>query len=263
MTLLIVDDEVLAIQGILDDVPWTMLHFEEILTANSYTQALNIFMKQNVDVLLCDIEMPYGSGLELVQWVKEHSKHTACVFLTCHDDFSFAKQAIALQCIGYILKPADTEEIVEYLIRAERKVMSESQNQMYYDYGKLYMEHLKEDVKNTGEGPGDMLKRAEEYIHSHITEPFSVEELAEGVFLSQAHLGRLFRKSYNMTVIDYITEQRMKLAKELLAGSEVSVSAVAAKCGYNNYSYFTRLFKKCAGETPREYRQRIGKGRDG
>lgn len=121
MNLMIVDDEVVAIQGLVDDVPWDRLNFEEILTANSYAQAVNLFRTKKVDILLCDIEMPVGNGIELVRWVRENYPKTVCIFLTCHDDFEFARRAIALECLGYILKPADTEEVVEYPFKSSGK----------------------------------------------------------------------------------------------------------------------------------------------
>ncbi|OYO41027.1 hypothetical protein CG709_21350, partial [Lachnotalea glycerini] len=64
MNLLIVDDEIYAIQGILDSVNWDRLDFDNIFTANSYSQALNIFQNEKVAILVCDIEMPYGTGLD-------------------------------------------------------------------------------------------------------------------------------------------------------------------------------------------------------
>jgi len=94
----------------------------------------------------------------------------------------------------------------------------------------------------------------EDYIHNHISEPLKVEELAGMVYLSVTHLGRLFKKKHNLTLIDYIAAERINLARELLADQELTISAVAAACGFNNYSYFTKTFKKIAGKTPREYR---------
>ena len=86
------------------------LDFDEVFTANSYAQAVNIMNKQEIDVLLCDIEMPLRSGVELVRWAKERNPELECIFLTCHAEFSFAKQAIQMGCLDYILKPAETEE---------------------------------------------------------------------------------------------------------------------------------------------------------
>lgn len=252
MNLMIVDDEVVAIQGLVDDVPWDRLNFEEILTANSYAQAVNLFRTKKVDILLCDIEMPVGNGIELVRWVRENYPKTVCIFLTCHDDFEFARRAIALECLGYILKPADTEEVVEYLLKAQEKIMRENQNQVYHDYGKMYIDQMKGEEHSGGQ---EAMERVETYIHEHIGEQMSIEMLAGVAYLSVTHLGRLFKKKHNMTVVDYIQEQRVMLARELLKDPKLTVSAVAAKTGYNNYSYFTKSFKKITGKTPREYRQ--------
>ena len=104
---------------------------------------MNLFTTKKVDILLCDIEMPVGNGIELVRWVRENYSKTVCIFLTCHDDFEFARRAIALECLGYILKPADTEEVVEYLLKAQEKIMRENQNQVYHDYGKMYIDQMK------------------------------------------------------------------------------------------------------------------------
>lgn len=253
MTLLIVDDEVLAIQGILDDVPWEEFPYERILTANSYSQAVNLFMENEIDVLLCDIEMPYGSGIDLVKWVKEHHPDTECIFLTCHDSFKFAQQAVALQCLGYILKPADTGEVMEYLQKACEKISERSIAEKYNSYGKMYLDQLTADAP--GEEKADVMEKVERYIREHINEELSREELAQMVYISPTHLGRLFKKKYDTTMVDYITDMRIQLAEELLKEGRLTVSAVAEKTGFHNYSYFTKTFKKYKGMTPREYRQ--------
>lgn len=252
MTLLIVDDEILAIQGLMDDIPWTMLDFDVILTANSYAQAVNLFMSHMVDVLLCDIEMPFGNGITLVKWVREHYPQTQCIFLTCHDSFRYAKEAVNLQCIGYILKPAETQEVTGYLKKAQERLAEHNESRKNHDYRQQYLKQLKENMKPSGSK--DAVRQVEDYIHNHISEPLKVEELAGMVYLSVTHLGRLFKKKHNLTLIDYIAAERINLARELLADQELTISAVAAACGFNNYSYFTKTFKKIAGKTPREYR---------
>lgn len=253
MNLLIVDDEVLAIQGLVDDVPWNELHFDEIFTATSYPQAVNLFRKEQIDVLLCDIEMPLRSGLELVKWVKEQGYRTQCVFLTCHDSFDFARQAISLECVGYVLKPADTSEVLEILRKAEKKAQKELLEDSP-DPGQSLIDKGHEEGKSY---PKEALGRVESYIRLHLADPISVEELAMAANMSVTHLSRLFKKKHDMTLVDYITEQRMQMAMELLKEEDIAVSTVAAMTGYHNYSYFTKAFKKYTDKTPREYKQSL------
>lgn len=251
MKLLIVDDEIYAIQGIIDGVDWKNLELDRVLTANSYAQAVNIFMENKIDILLCDIEMPYGSGVELVEWVKGHSPETECIFLTCHDEFQFARKAINLNCLDYLLKPASVSQITEILEKAIRTVKEKQTNLKYQDYGKSF-------IKKMGESTNDSVEATEkikDYIKVHIADTLTVEGLAKYVNLSPDYLTRTFKKKYNLTIIDYITEQRMFLAKELLIQNTMSISMVAVKVGYGNYSYFTKMFKKFYGLSPRELQQ--------
>ena len=257
MNLLIVDDEIYAIQGIIDGVDWSRLPELTVLTANSYAQALNHFVTEEIDILLCDIEMPYGSGLDLVEWVKEHHPDTECIFLTCHDEFDFARKAVQLQCLDYVLKPAPPEKVVEVLSHAISVIHEKRENREYEVYGKRYLEELaKPEGAENSVGQRDVVKEVELYIQKNISESLTVEQLAKIVYLSPDHLTRLFKKQHNQTLIDYITEQRMMLAKKLLEQGQLSITMISAKVGYNNYSYFTKMFKKYYGMTPREYQNR-------
>jgi len=79
-----------------------------VFTAQAFTSKEKLAeyaAKHEIDVLLCDIEMPLRSGVELVRWAKERKPELECIFLTCHAEFSFAKQAIQMGCLDYILKP--------------------------------------------------------------------------------------------------------------------------------------------------------------
>jgi len=250
MNLLIVDDEIYAIQGILDRVDWGRLPYSVRLTANSYSQAINIFLSQHVDVLLCDIEMPHGSGIDLVTWVKGNSPSTECIFLTCHDEFDFARDAIRLQCLDYLLKPADKEALEVSLMKAAEVTERKKQNGMYQNFGKQYIENMKGQAGKSE----DIVEKTERNIRDNISSPITVEELARQVHISTDHLTRLFKKKHGLTVIDYITSKRLVLAGELIKQGDMSISAVAMAVGYSDYSYFTRVFKKTFGCSPRDYR---------
>ena len=75
------------------------------------------------------------------------------------------------------------------------------------------------------------------------------------VYVNPEYLSRLFKKKHHKTLNEYITSERMQLAAEMLRGSNLTVSTISARVGYPNYSYFTRIFKKYYGVTPREYQQ--------
>ncbi|HHV11346.1 MAG TPA: helix-turn-helix domain-containing protein [Clostridiales bacterium] len=121
MNILIVDDEYYIVQGILHSIDWTELGIGNVYTAYSMKQAQEIFGQQEVDILLTDIEMPKGSGLDLISWVNDHSYHPVKLLLTGHQDFSYAQKAILLQCLQYIVKPVQTNALEAALMQAVSK----------------------------------------------------------------------------------------------------------------------------------------------
>ena len=122
MKLLIVDDEQSAIDAVLTGVDWEKLKFSDIYTASDKKEAIRIIEQKPVDILLCDIEMPQGSGLELLEWINVNHRGICCIFMTCHADFSYAQRALHLGSFEYILKPLDFENLENVLNNAITRV---------------------------------------------------------------------------------------------------------------------------------------------
>lgn len=127
MNLLIVDDEIRAIQAVQKNVPWQQLDFDQIFTATSKSKAIEIIEANPVDLLLCDIEMPFGSGLELLEWIQAKCLAIRCIFMTCHADFHYAQQALRLGSLDYILKPLDFEKLAQVLLLATNEIARQRQ----------------------------------------------------------------------------------------------------------------------------------------
>jgi len=257
MKLLIVDDEMYAVQGILDGVDWDTLGFDGVLTAYSYTQAVAAMKDTFVDVLLCDIEMPDESGLELVAYVNAHSPGTACIILSCHDEFDYARQAVRLDCLDYVLKPVRYETLTEILARAMEHVRERNHRNMMENFGQQYIDGIAQASKGDYASTEDI---AVGYIKEHLSDDLSVKAVANAAFVSTDHLSRVFKKKFGMTVTDYILDCRMKLAGELLKKPDLRITMVSTSVGFNNYSYFTEQFKKYFGLTPRDYQKRYKQG---
>lgn len=140
--LLIVDDEVHAVEGIKAAVNWNKLGITEVLTAYNIYQAKQFYdAKDPIDIMLCDIEMPMGSGLDLLSWVKEHYPDTESIFLTCHADFHYAKQAVQLGSFDYLLKPIPIPELECIIAKAIDKKTEESKKSMNSQYGQYWIQH--------------------------------------------------------------------------------------------------------------------------
>ncbi len=87
--LLIVDDEVITTQVLKEKLNRKYLGISSIVTAYSVDMAEKILQKENVEIILCDVEMPRANGLELLEWVRNNQKEAEFLFLTSHEKFEY------------------------------------------------------------------------------------------------------------------------------------------------------------------------------
>ncbi|RTE09194.1 response regulator transcription factor [Paenibacillus whitsoniae] len=139
--LLIVDDEVLAIEGVKSDLDLTKLGISQLFTAINIRQAKELFERERIDILLCDIEMPQGSGFELLTWVREHHPNTVTIFFTSHADFKYAKEALQLGSVDYLLKPVRALDLEAAIFKAQAIIKRNSEFQRNSQSHQLWLKH--------------------------------------------------------------------------------------------------------------------------
>lgn len=257
MNLLIVDDEMIAIRGILDGVRWDRLPIDHVFTANSARQARAVLAKDRVDIILCDIEMAQEDGLSLICWIRENYEDMECIFITCHANFSFAQKAIQLQSFDYLLKPVAYDKLEEVLGSVIDKINQRMNKNKVLQYGELYLENIVDEAREKREKKSgrEIVDEVSKYIKNHLSEDLGVEEIAAQVYLNPDYLTRIFKKETGHSLIKYIIQERMYMARRLLQETALSVNGIALEVGYSDYSHFTKTFRQMFGMTPSVYRQ--------
>jgi len=101
-----------------------------------------------------------------------------------------------------------------------------------------------------------LTKKILRFIQDNYSNDLRLGELAIRFHMSEGQFCRFFKSQVNMTAMEYLNFFRIGIACDLLEGSTAPVSAIALDCGYNNISYFNRMFRKYMHCTPREYRSR-------
>ncbi|WP_044482107.1 response regulator transcription factor [Paenibacillus antibioticophila] len=124
MNVMIVDDELSAIEAVRNGIQWETLGIGKVYTATNVQDAIRQFQKRSIDILLSDIEMPMGSGLELLKWTNEHYPNVKCIFMTCHADFHFLQEAMQLGSVDYILKPLEFSKVELVLKKTMEKILT-------------------------------------------------------------------------------------------------------------------------------------------
>ncbi|MDH7569680.1 MAG: AraC family transcriptional regulator, partial [Armatimonadota bacterium] len=107
--------------------------------------------------------------------------------------------------------------------------------------------------------PEARLQQAVRYMREHCDEDLGRDEVAALVGLSPSHFSHLLREHLDTTFRDLLNEMRVSRARDLLAHTEHSLARVAQECGFADQSYFTKVFHKRVGMTPREYRATHGR----
>ncbi len=99
------------------------------------------------------------------------------------------------------------------------------------------------------------IKPAVDFIETGYDQPIILADVAKAVHLSISRLAHLFKEQMGITIIEYLTNVRIRHAKQLLLATDKSCTEICFKVGFNNQSYFTRTFKEIVGMTPRQFRE--------
>ncbi|GKU82058.1 response regulator [Niallia sp. NCCP-28] len=145
MNILIVDDDRFVVSALEQKIDWNSLGIQQIYTAYNIRQAKKIFSENTIHILLSDIEMPQGSGLELLAWIRSEGLHIQAIYLTNFADFNYAQKAIELQSFDYYLKPIEFDKLEFIIKKAVNKVKVSQLKENAIKVGQ-YWQHNKEEL---------------------------------------------------------------------------------------------------------------------
>lgn len=245
-SLMVVDDEQFVREGIVSSYNWHDYGFQVVNMAGNGKEALDIIKLKRPHVVLADIVMPEMDGLEFSKQVNLLYPEVNVVLLSAHKDFEFAQRAIAFGVKGYLLKPIDPLEL-EKTFHALRIQLGESETKGGNDSESIETEH---DLNTYSQ----YIKAAKQYVWDNSEYKITMEDISKKLYISAGYFGFIFKKETGVNFIDYVIEVKMAKAKKLLLSSNCKVKEIAAKVGYDDYTYFCKIFKKMAGCTPLEYR---------
>lgn len=261
MNLLIVNDEVVAARGLMAGIDWPDYGIAMVDVAFEAVSAKKKLSEEHFDILLCDIEMPGESGIELVRWVREQKLEIEVIFLTCHADFEFAQEAIRLNCKNYILVPAAYDEVAENIHEVVMDIRRKKEAQKQQQYGQLWLAEKEGEkaLEKAARSPEAAVQNAETYIRRHLNDPeLSLREIASCMYLNADYLNRIFKRIKGVSIGRYMTEQRMVMAADMLKDGMFNATEISQFVGYNSYPSFVAAFKNYYGCSPSKYLESEG-----
>jgi len=165
LKVLLVDDEPYIIKGLSVLIDWEDEGFVIAGTASDGEEALTFLRKNKVDVIIADIQMPGMTGLELLAKIKaEKISDAYFVILSGYADFSYARQALRCDCIDYVLKPVEKDELISVIHKVER--VSQNDRQKKQDDKKMEQAYLARHLLALVRGKYDAENLS--YVNKHI-----------------------------------------------------------------------------------------------
>lgn len=158
-----------------------------------------------------------------------------------------------------VLRFNNVQEIIEAFSHCFKTQLSKDKYSLFISFFSLIQTLQKNTIpliKNAlSNHVNPSLILAEKYIHSHINENLSIDDIAQAVHLTRSHFSRLFKGHFGVTPHEYVTKLRLRNAEVLLTNSEYSISQIANSLNFPDIYSFSKLFKKHYRRSPSEYRQ--------
>ena len=266
--ILIVEDELIERTVLKKTLQKKFEDVFEILDVENGREALEIFRSTDIDLVILDIEIPGIKGIELAEIFRCEKDGFFIIFLTAYDKFEYAKRAVAVHAMEYLLKPysnkeilAVVEEALHYLEGRTYNAHSDSKSSLEEAF--LTRGNTERSVQvhtdNTNEEVNVkrmnvLVSMVEEYLRANYKKDISMQEAARAIGYSEPYFCKMFKQQYGINFTAYLMEYRIEEAKKLLQQPDVNVKEVGVRVGYPDSNYFARVFRRITGESPSEYR---------
>ncbi|MFR5899560.1 MAG: helix-turn-helix transcriptional regulator, partial [Neglectibacter timonensis] len=100
-----------------------------------------------------------------------------------------------------------------------------------------------------------VVEQVSKYVEDHMNQPLSIADIATHFFLNPDYLSRMFKNETGLPLKEYIISRKMESARTLLRTTQLPVNVIASKLGYDNYSYFSQVYRKMMGISPKDERK--------
>lgn len=202
------------------------------------------FLKIGSPQKTADFLTQFATGLRCLDWQSSLYGYYLLNDLTL-ETVHLAKQTFKL--------PDRTEEILEPLREKIKQVRSEEQCHRYL---LELMERFWQWRSEATGKYGDLIRKVKGYIEEHYAnDQLSLQDAAEHAAVSPSHLSKIFSQETGQTFIEFLTRTRIEKAMELLQNTRAKTYEIAFSVGYHDPHYFSGLFKKTTGMTPKEFRR--------
>jgi two-component system, response regulator YesN len=230
--LLFVDDDKISIDILSEYIKPHIKNISEVLCTYDGTEAFDVILSIKPDIIITDIKMPTMSGIQLLKKIKTIENYDPKIMIiSSYSDFEYAREALKLNVVDYIVKPVDHEELVEKI------------NQLSKSF---HPQVIKDDEQ--------IFDRVQKFVSEHLDHTLKLIEISQKYHYNASYLGRLIKDKTGLNFNDYVLKLRIIKAQSLLSTSKHLIHKISSEVGFKDPEHFTKKFKRITGLTPTEYR---------
>ena len=193
-------------------------------------------------IIIADIRMPLVSGIEVAKYVYENKMPIKVIIISSYAEVHYVQEAIKYDIWGNIIKSSVNEMLPEMIEKAVCKLS-------------IGIEIDKE--KNYSD---DIWGKLQNYLEEHCTENLNLSKIAKEIHANGSYLSRLYKKKTGQNLFWAINKMKMEKAKKYMKQG-MKIYEVAQLVGFDDVSYFPRVFRKYEGCIPREYENGLRRGK--
>lgn len=231
----------------------------EIQVGKDGEEGIQIALAEIPDLIITDVMMPYKDGFEVCQTLKkdERTSHVPIIMLTARADMDSKLEGLTMGADAYLAKPFHKKELC---IRIKKLL------ELRKNLQKHYLVSLGISIPAASPIP-DLLppsiidpfgQKVKTIVEAHLDDfDFSVEKLCKEICMSHSQLHRKLSALTGLSPNKFIRNVRLNKAKSLLQAAETTITSAALSTGFNDPSYFGRVFKKEFGMTPMEWKEQV------
>lgn len=252
MKILITDDEYATRSSIKHLVTWRKFSIDTILEAESFDEAVIKIIDEEPEIIILDIIMPSKNGIHLMEWITSHSPDSKVIAVSGHDDYDYVRKIMKYGGVDYLLKPLDIRELNNAVSKAVDLYQQESEERE-----KTKEKERCSELFQNKTSCHHVIKEVVKYLDENYTSKLNQEDLAEKFFISKEYLSRKFKSEFGINMVDYINQLRIQKAQLLMESASLKLFDIAYKVGFQDEKYFSRVFKKVVGISPKEFRKKL------
>ncbi|MCR5031637.1 MAG: response regulator [Lachnospiraceae bacterium] len=222
-----------------------------IRQASNGREVIALAREEMPDLLILDIEMPGVSGLEAAEEIRRWNKPCSIIFLTAFQEFDYARKAVSVHALEYLLKPCDDQELI---LSVEEAIRIAREREEYVSYKAEEAPGVPEQIQEEDALHSSRADAVRNYIELHYAEDLSIGIMAEHFGYSEVYFCKLFKQHFGESFVSFLTHYRIREAQRLLEDEAVNVKDVGRTVGYADSNYFTKVFRRIMGMSPSEYR---------